>query len=160
MNKNIEFKKQMYLVSGQPLIEINEETEFQKPVSINGYEANNYKELRDMYESNVISLDKFDDIIALLEIGELGIVKQRKKYKELYEEENQRANRLASENMKLYKLINELDTIALDKNYKEIWQKIDEIRRWNELHRHDIAVKETKPRTATKIKGRKSKGKD
>lgn len=129
MNKNTEFKKQMYLMSGKPLIEINEETEFEKPISINGYEANNYKELRDMYESNVISLDKFDNVIALLEIGELGIIKKRKKYKELYEEENQRANRFASENMKLNKLINELDTIALDKNYPEIWRKIDEIRR-------------------------------
>lgn len=123
---NAEIKKELYLQSGLPLIEINEDTEFQKPISINGYDAHNYKELRDMYECNVISLNKFDEIITLLSIGELGVIKKRKKYKELYQDAQLTIGRLRSENNKLIKLFNMIEDIAIKNEYKDILEVLNE----------------------------------
>ena len=77
----------MFDTMGQQKIEIDENTEFELPIKINGYEANNMKELRELFECNVITLQKYEDLVSQLEMGEIGIIKKRKHYKELYEEE-------------------------------------------------------------------------
>lgn len=121
---NVELRRKMFDASGQQKVEINEDTEFDVPIKVKDYEANNMKELRELFECNVINLRQYENFISQLEMGEIGIIKKRKKYKELYEEEVAYSHRLIVQNNEMAKLIREIEKIAIDNGYTSIIEKI------------------------------------
>lgn len=131
--KSIDLKRKMFEISGCQYIKFNEDTVFEKPIKINGYEANNMAELHELMECDVITSEKYDELIALLEMGEIGVIKQRKKYKELYEEEKARANGWLRDYQNICAVINEIDEYV-SKNcaniqYNEIQKIIEKARK-------------------------------
>ena len=122
---NIDFRVRMYEMSGKEKIEINEDTVFQKPIKVNkDYEANNMRELYELVETDVITSQRYENYIKKLQIGEIGIVKPRKKYKELYEEEKRARYYLIALNKELASAINEIESITYDEKILNIIAKI------------------------------------
>jgi hypothetical protein len=106
--------------------EIDENTEFDKPIKINGYTANNMTELQELYECDVITLDKYDKLVERLRNGEIGIIKKRKKYKELYEESERMCYRFRRD---YYKIMQLIDKISEINENEDIAKLIAEIRK-------------------------------
>lgn len=92
---------------------------FEKPFKLNGYEVKDTKELRELYEYDVITLEKYDKILEQIENGEIGIIKKRKHYKELYEEDERIIYRLRQQNYALTNAINKIEEITEDKQILE-----------------------------------------
>lgn len=118
-----ELKKRMFEMSGKPRIHIDEDTVFEKPIKVRDYEANNMKELYELLEGDVITFEKYEEFICLLEMGEIGIVKKRKKYKELYEETNRILYSVNKENRELCYLLNEIEKVTEDVKVMELIMK-------------------------------------
>lgn len=93
---------------------------FEKPFKLNGYEVKDTKELRELYEYDVITLEKYDKTLKQIKNGEIGIIKKRKHYKELYEEEQQYSYRLRQQNYALINTINKIEEITEDKQILEL----------------------------------------
>lgn len=122
---DIKIREKMFEMSGKQRIKIDEDTIFEKPIKTNGYEANNMAELHELMACDVITSEKYNELVALLEMGEIGVIKQRKKYKELYEEEKSRANGFLRDYKQVCEVINEI----YDKtNDIEILKIIDKVR--------------------------------
>lgn len=93
---------------------------FEKPFKLNGYEIKDTKELRELYEYDVITLEKYDKTLEQIKNGEIGIIKKRKHYKELYEEEKGISYRLRMQYFELAKTINKIEEITEDKQILEL----------------------------------------
>jgi len=118
-----ELKKRMFDMSGRERIHIDEDTVFEKPINVKGYEASNMKELHELLEGDVITFEKYEEFVCLLEMGEIGVLKQRKKYKELYEETKRALYSVNQDNHAMAILINEIDLINNDPKIMELISK-------------------------------------
>ena len=129
---DIELRRKMFEMSGKQYIKIDEDSVFEKPIKINGYEANNMAELYELMACDVITSEKYDELVGLLEMGEIGVLKKRKKYKELYEDEKKTSSFLRQAYQEVCVVLNEVDDY-LSKNYSnpdynEIQKIIDKAR--------------------------------
>lgn len=97
---------------------------FEKPFKLNGYEVKDTKMLRELYECDVITLEKYDKTLEQIKNGEIGIIKKRKHYKELYEEEQQYSYRLRQQNYALINTINKIEETTEDKQVLELIAKL------------------------------------
>lgn len=97
---------------------------FDKPFKINGYEVKNTEELRDLFECDVITFEKYDKTLEQIKNGEIGVIKERKHYKKLYEEEKGINYRLRMEYFELAKAINEIENITNDMKVLEFISKL------------------------------------
>ena len=88
---------------------------FEKPFKLNGCKIKDTKELRELYECDIITLEKYDKTLKQIKNGEIGIIKKRKHYKELYEEEQQYSYRLRQQNYSLVNTINKIEELTEDK---------------------------------------------
>ena len=93
---------------------------FEKPIKLNGYEVKDEKELRELYECDVITWKKYDKILKQIKNGEIGIIKKRKHYKELYEEDERIIYRLRQQNFAYAKTINRIEELTEDKQILEL----------------------------------------
>lgn len=129
---DIELRRKMFEMSGQQYIKIDEDSVFEKPIKINGYEANNMAALHELMACDVITSEKYNELVGLLEMGEIGVLKKRKKYKELYEDEKKTSSFLRQAYQEVCVALNEIDDY-LSKNYSnpdynEIQKIIDKVR--------------------------------
>lgn len=54
---------------------------FEKPFKLNGYEIKDTKELRELYECDVITSEKYDKVLEQIKNGEIALSQARKKKK-------------------------------------------------------------------------------
>lgn len=97
---------------------------FEKPFKLNGYEVKDTKMLRELYECDVITLEKYDKTLEQIKNGEIGIIKKRKHYKQLYYEEEQYSYRLRMQYFELAKTINEIEELTKDEQVLELIAKL------------------------------------
>lgn len=97
---------------------------FEKPFKLNGYEVKDTKELRELYEYDVITLEKYDKTLEQIKNGEIGIMKKRKHYKELYEEDERMLYSLRQQIFAYARAINEIEELTEDKQVLELIAKL------------------------------------
>lgn len=66
------------------------------------------------------SAEKYYKTLEQIKNGEIGIIKKRKHYKELYEEEQQYSYRLRMQYFELAKTINKIEELTEDKQILEL----------------------------------------
>lgn len=93
---------------------------FEKPFKLNGYEIKDTKELRELFECDVITFEKYEKTLEQIKNGEIGIIKPRKKYKQLYEEDEAFIHRLIQDYNAVAQVINKIEEITDDKRILDL----------------------------------------